>query len=160
MSQLDTGTVPSPCHRGRQCSYKDGYILIQTFPQDSLEWVFRQERLLSQHGTTKAEHKPAAKGKERLSWVDPPTLIAVLSVTTQRAFSLAFSSHMVTGNSFWTGTLLLTAGSISTRVTFYRQNRKEGRKAQILLVGGLVSMSWPTQFASEQIFFSLILFSF
>lgn len=118
---------------------------------------FRQERLLSQHGTTKAEHKAAAKGKERVSCVDPPTLITVLSVTSQRAFSLAFPGHMVAGNSFWTGALLLTADSISTRVTFYRRRRKEGRpRTKILLIGGLVS--WPTQFAGE-LFFSLILFS-
>lgn len=40
-------------------------------------------------------------------------------MTTQWAFSLAFSSYMVAGNSFRTGTLLLTACSISTRVTFF-----------------------------------------
>lgn len=35
MSPEDTCIVPSLCHMGRRCSYKDGRSLFQTFPLDS-----------------------------------------------------------------------------------------------------------------------------
>lgn len=45
-------------------------------------------------------------------------LITILPVMTRRALSLALPSHMMTRHSWQAGALLLTAGSISTWVTF------------------------------------------
>lgn len=50
--------------------------------------------------------------------IKPSTLIAVLPMNTWRAFSLALSGHVVTRHSWGTGTLPLTAGSISAWLAF------------------------------------------
>lgn len=58
----------------------------------------------------------------QLAW---PTLITVLAMTTRRTLSLAFSSHVIAGHSWWTGALLLTAGSVRPWAAFYTQRRTE-----------------------------------
>lgn len=122
MFQLDTCTVPSPCHRGRRCSYKGVCSQTQTFPPDSLQQV--RGEIICFFSAWQDKNRNTNQPLKATWGHSPRTLVAVLSMTTQWAFSLAFSSYMVAGNSFWTGTLLLTACSISTRVTFWRQSRK------------------------------------
>lgn len=99
--QLQGWTQPVPnLPSGQSDTGNTGGICLNTAEQNWSKWALKNEKA-------------------------PHTLITVLPVTTRRALSLALPSHMITGNSWRAGALLLTAGSISTWVAFWRRSRTE-----------------------------------